>query len=110
MAPREIFTPWDASFFGACAHDDWYLRVERAGPHDTYTMDSAESWWHHHVRVGSGYHAYGMPYPATQAQVSEAYAVYDALCREALGDRRAEEYAEPEYVGRRAGRWESVDE
>lgn len=57
-----------------------------------------------------GYHAYGMPYPATQAEVAEAYASYMALCREALRDRGEEEYDEPESVTRQASRWETVDE
>ncbi len=107
---REIFTPWNPEGFGCGAHCEWYADVERAGPHDAHTMDSAEAWWHHHVRVGFGYHSYGMPYPSTQSEIDEAYAHYDALTREALRDRRVEEYDEPEHVGRVAGRWESVDD
>ena len=110
MRDRKITTPWDPEVFGCEAHGNWYRDVGRAGLHDAYTMDSADSWWRHHVRVGSGYQAYGMRYPASQSEVAEAYAVFDALTREALRDRAREEYDEPEYVGRVAGRWESVDE
>ena len=110
IAPREISLPFDAEAFGCEAHNAWYAEVERAGPHDRYSMESAESWWNVNVRVGSGYQAYGMPHPSTQAEVAQAYASFDALCREALGDRRAEEYEEAEHVGRTASRWESVDE
>ena len=108
--PREIFMAFDAIQFGHGAHDDWYRSVERLGVHGMYDLDSACGWWHRNVGVGEGYYSYGMPYASSEFEIAVAFDAYMDLTREALRDRRAEEYEEPENPARPVGRWERVDE
>ena len=88
MAHREIFTPFDAEAFGSGAHLSWYDEVERRGSHGSHGINSADDWWVANVGVGVGYYSYGMPHPATQADVDQAHATFVKLAIEVMRDRR----------------------
>ena len=88
--------------FSSYIHRRWFEAYEASG----LSMSNATTFWDL-VRPGEvDLDMLGGTIPATQAEVDEARGHYDALCRDAMRDRRTEEYAVPEYPGRADRRFE----